>query len=113
MRESLLWRAEQPDGYGAFREHVVTKAAEVMDIRGKLSVNAVDEQDTLLKALNLMKDSADEPYGTSERSVQAPGEFQSKLEEILEIMNNRGPRRHGKPFQRPPHPANREANRDT
>ena len=36
LRESLLWRAEMPGGYPAFREHVVTKAAEVMDIRGKL-----------------------------------------------------------------------------
>ncbi len=32
LRESLMWRAEQPDGYAAFREHVITKAAEVMDI---------------------------------------------------------------------------------
>ena len=69
MRESFLWSAEQPDGYGAFREHVVTKATEVMDIRGKLSVNAVDEQGTLLQALNLLKDSADEQSGMSERTV--------------------------------------------
>ncbi len=39
MTESLLWRAEQPDGYGAFREHVVSKATEVMDVRGKLSAS--------------------------------------------------------------------------
>ena len=57
----------------------MTKAAEIMDIRGKFSVNAVDEHDTFLKTLDLLKDSADEQSGMSERIVQAPWDFQFKL----------------------------------
>ena len=91
---------------------MVTKAAEVIDIRGKLSVNAVDEHDTLLKTSNLSKDSADEPSGMSERTVQAPGDFQSKLEEVVAIMNNRGPPRKGRPFQLPQSQSIRETNRE-
>jgi hypothetical protein len=45
FRESLLWFAERPDGYASFREHVLTKSAEVLDNRGKFShVGSVEDQ---------------------------------------------------------------------
>ena len=44
FRESLMWLADRPDTYLHFREHVLTKAAEVLDNRGKLGTISTIEQ---------------------------------------------------------------------
>ena len=44
FRESLMWLADHPDSYQHFREHVLTKTAEVLDNRGKLGTISTIEQ---------------------------------------------------------------------
>ena len=98
LRESLLWRAEQPDAYGAFREHVITKAAEVMDIRGKLMVNSLEPQDILAKTLSSLQ--AIDTSGLNPEIVE-------KLDEIMAFTGGQGARRPGPPAPPRAHPAQR------
>ena len=81
FRESLMWLADRPDTYLHFREHVLTKAAEVLDNRGKLgAIHSVEEELAEVMAID---------NGSTAIPQLKPGVLE-KLEEILAVARGGG-----------------------
>ena len=93
FRESLMWLADRPDGYQHFREHVLTKAAEVLDNRGKLGhIASVEDQlkDVMAIAGEARASADDGGNATTPNVIE-------RIDEILAAFK-------GGPTKRPPGP---------
>ena len=88
FRESLMWLADRADSYQHFREHVLTKAAEVLDNRGRLGVVGSVE-DPLQQALNIAEEA--QRLAGTEANGHQPGLIE-RLEEILAVARGGPPR---------------------
>ncbi len=91
FRESLLWISQQGHmTYAAFREHILTKSAEVLDNRGKLGGGIHSIEDEIAKLQELVGNVEANAPAPDAVAPQGNTSVLDRLEEILAIARGNG-----------------------